>query len=106
MDDEVWYNRIKNWLIGLWSRKTLMTIMGRPYLDVHFRHVGEDMMELEYDYNQAMVRKLGKMGYDIDDPDIRVQNYIFDCWKQMRLEETGEDGLLEEDDDMTILGSM
>lgn len=63
------------WVISVFSKKTLMTLVNQPYLNVDMDYV-DGMIVMNIDYNEAMINKLDELGYDhIENPEEKVRAY-------------------------------
>jgi len=71
-------------------KKWCFNIISRPYIyvDLDYLH-NQGATRVIFDYNTAMVGRLKNLGYDMDDPDEGVQEYIATCFESEQMLESG-----------------
>jgi len=77
--------------IRRWAKRTLFSMLGKPYLDVQIKANGKEI-ELDIDYNAAFIRYLDTLGYnDIVGSDAKIDAYIQDVMNTVAKQELTEE---------------
>ena len=90
-----------NWFKNAFRKlnKSGHNLIGLPYIWVDMRYLTKSRaVEINFDYNPAMLRKLAKANYDVSSPEDAVQQYISDCFHREGVTQEAMEPLFDDGD--------